>query len=302
MKKCFFGALLLSLIMLFASCGANAKAIEISSDDYTALLYENSAGGNGDDVTARYTGERLEKMDRFVKENQSRKEETLFEKTWNISYDNSLKSDNLSYDMDVYSYVRGYDGVCVIYRMDTGRIVKYNTLPSPETFEGSSISPDSSEEAIVSYARSVLREITGETADGWDTRIESASFPYYRSDTMGPLFAEGYMVTFFKTIGGVERGDRMHVKMTNAGEIVEVYAVNYENAFFPFKDIQPDIKAIKQTAATAFAKAISCSHSEITDVALFVNDDLLWAQVSISFQIGEAYGGVSYVVEIAHLE
>ena len=272
--------------------------------DYTALLYANGMGGESDTSTPRYTGEEFFKTKRYEKAIQSRKNEHLFGKTWNVNYDYSLKSDNLSYDMDVYSYVKEYDCVCVTYRMDTGGIVKYNTLPSPETFEGSSISPDSSEEAIVSYARNVLREITGETADGWDARIESASFPYYRSDTMGPLFAEGYTVTFFKTIGGVERGDIMSVKMTDAGEIVEFNAFNYDAAFAPYGNVHPDKEKIEKEAWRAFGSSgiHGYSSASIWKTELFASENSLWAVVSIHYKTGEAEGGVQYAIEVARIE
>jgi len=272
--------------------------------DYTALLYANSAGGGSDNSTPRYTGEEFFIMERYEKAIQSRKNEYLFGKTWNVYYDYSLKSDNLSYDMDAYSYVKGYDCVSVTYRMDTGRIVNYYAPPSPETFEGSSISPDSSEEAIVSYARSVLREITGETADGWDVRIESASFPYYRSDTMGPLSAEGYTVTFFKTIGGVERGDRMSVKMTDAGEIVGFNAFNYDAAFAPYGNVHPDKEKIEEAAWRAFGSSgiHGYSSASIREIELFVSENSLWALVSIDYKTGEWYGGVQYAIEVARIE
>jgi len=313
-KKGLFGVLLLFLIILIVSCSTEKPKAEetcsteaaaaVEADRYTALLYANGAGGTDDTLTPLYAGKPFFETEKYKKENQSRKTETVLGKTWNVGYCNSLKSDYLSYDLDSYDYTTGIDCdyLGVFYRTDTGRIVKYKTNPSPESYEGCSINRDSSEEAIVSYAKSVLMEVSGESADGWNAKVTKSSFPYYRPDTMGPLFADGCTVTFYKTIGGVERGDRMYVSMTDAGEIVELYAVNYEDVYAPFNLIQPDLDAIKQTATASFTKGIACSHSEITDVALFVCDNSLFAQVCFSYQIDEARGSVVYVVQVAQIQ
>lgn len=247
-------------------------------------------------------------FDSYEKEGQLRKTETLFGKTWNMSYSTTLKSNYLPCEMDMYTYnssAQDFVFVATQYRTDTGGIVKYSINPSPETYEGSSINSDSSEEAIVSYAKNVLFDVTGESTDGWNVRIQETRFPYYTPQKMGPLYARGYTVTFFKTIGGVERADSMYVQMTDAGEIVELNAIHFDDCFTPFKNVNLDVEAIKRTATDAFSKDASGRWNyEISniDVSLYVSGDSLWALVQITYQTGEAYGGVEYSIEVARLE
>ncbi len=114
-----------------------------------------------------------------------------------------------------------------------------------------------------------------------------------------------YIITFSKKIGGIDRCDKMYVRMTNVGEIIELNAVNYDLSFAPYADVQIDRTKIEKEAWRAFdniRRNNDVVSEKIQDIVLITQNGSLWAQVSIEYCLGETSGGVIYVFEVAKLK
>ena len=112
-------------------------------------------------------------------------------------------------------------------------------------------------------------------------------------------------ITYTKKLGGIKRSDQMQIKMTDAGEIISYRADNYEDAFAPFKDVQPDKKKILR----AVGQVSSLGVGSDSEILLTPHDGSLWAEVRVEYRSAPSVyddtvvtSGARYVVEIARLK
>ena len=322
MKRIIFATVLLCLMVLFVSCNkhndannntASGEKEAVAVNEYSALLYQNSVGGTADTETPRYEKGDFLKMEEFSRAGKKQVTESILGKTQTVYYDHSYKNKELAYELDEYNNLQLDQYMFVTYRADTNQIVAFSAKPSYSRSYKSPVKPDSTEHEFVEYAKSVLLEIAGVSTEGWDAKISKEHIRYGFEDgyqtnkeyDLESLAESRYTVTFTKSIDGIERTDRMSVKMIDTGEIVDFHAINYEDAFAPYQNVQLNKAKIEEAAWNAFRSIQnkqSVTSETIKSITLTLKGDSLWAQVDITYKTGEAYGGVRYVVEVARLQ
>lgn len=301
--------LVLCVTSLLAACSSSKEVISIT--EYTAKLYESSVGGVEDESTERYDGERFDTVNKYTKNGKSKKVDNTFGHDLTLTYDWTLKSEVASYEIDEYSFVKDRSYTFVSYRSDTNRIVKYETNAANDRKYISVVNPNSTESEFVSYAKDIFHKYSGIPVDDWDVKIQTWRAEYGYEDRFInyphdiPANNAEYIITFSKKIGDIERSDKMHIRMTNLGEVIELNAVNYDQSFAPYAELQIDQSKIEEAAWNAFDN-IRNNHSiesqKIQNIELVIQDDSLWAQVTIEYSLGETKGGVIYVIQVAELK
>lgn len=324
MKK-LFAVLCLCIIILLCSCGeaknnfsskdtihtsdssTEENSVEVNNE-YIPLLYGISVGAGKDSDTEKYIGEQFFSVEKYEKAITEKKNVDIFGDSQSVTYNWTLKCSDLPYDLDEYSFVKGREAVFVSYRTDTNKVVKYQKNTAANRIYQSAVDPYSSEEDYIAYAGSVLLEISGVSVDGWDVKIQTWRSEYGYTDGFihyiheVPSYNAEYIITFSKTISGIERCDKMFVHMTNVGEIIEICAVNYDKAFSPYANVQIDKTKLEEAAWNAFdniRKNHNIVSEKIQSIELIAQNDVLWAQVTIEYRLGETKGGVQYVIELA---
>ena len=292
--------------------------------DYTALLYAKGAGGAGsDNTTPRYEGKPFGSFETYKKEGMKPKTVTLFGKTVTLYYSDTVKAGySVPFDRDFYEFFSEgtNDYYLTTIRSDTDKIVTYKTDPSYRADYASPVSADSTDEEFLAYANAVLAEYAGVSTEGWETAVGRSVRKWKSgeryvhvvdgrtvavSESEYETLAGTYVkITYTKKIGGIDRCDRMTVEMTDAGEIIDFHAINYEDEFKPFLSIIPDREKIEKEAWRAFGSSgiHGYSSASIWKTELFASENSLWAVVSISYKTGEAEGGVQYAIEVARIE
>lgn len=282
----------------------------VSLDSYTALGYEISVGNEIDcDESKMYSGERFGLETITNKENIASKSITLFSRNISTNYKRTIALKERGYEIDEYSYVVGATYAFLSYRNDTDKIIEFDISPVNDINYSSPVNPQSTEAEYIAYAKKVLLEITGQSTEGWNLKIES----YHNSHGRTYQFVNyndtstvgHYTFTFYKTIGGFERYDKMYVKMTNAGEVFAVNAINSDDAFAPYRDIKINAEKVEEAIWSTFGsiKKNAVQFESIDSAELVLNDDGLWVRAAVSYQTdGGEYGGVIFVIQVAEIE
>ncbi len=309
MKKSILISTLSAILLLFSACAPKKVTVP---DSYTALLYENFAGGAQDNVNECYTGESFDKIERYEKSNKAKLNVSVLGKDHSVSYDFTEKTSEMSYELDRYTYVKDRDFVLVEYKSGTDTVMRYETDEANDRSYSSPVTPDSTEEEYLAYAKQVFLDLAGVSTDGWEVRVEtfraeyghSDSFINYSSDV--PEYNAEYTFTFFKKIGELERGDKMHIRMTNVGKIISFDAVNCDEAFKPFVELEISREKIENAAWESFGRISSVygyiKSKEIDGIELITKDGCLWAQVTIVYHFEQTSGGVMYAIKLAELK
>ena len=314
--------LLVLIALLFASCASGSKKVEVN-DEYTALLYGYSAGGNVNDAAAAnyYTGERFYQETDYEKPEMERKTVSLFGKDHYVLYLHTMHDKDQSYDIDLYMSVLETEHTIICYRSDTGSMVRFKMQPTYLNSFRSPVNCESTDEEYLAYANEILAEYANVSTEGWEAVIqrgvvkwqtEQGYFLATDDKTVSvseteyeDLVDTVIQITYTKKIGEIKRSDKMQIKMTDAGEIISYRADNYEDAFAPFKDVQPDKKKILRAVGQVSSMAVSAD----SEILLTPHDGSLWAEVRVVHQSAPSVyddtvvtSGVSYVVEIARLK
>ena len=313
--------LLVLIALLFASCASGSKKVEVN-DEYTALLYGYSVGGGVNDAATNcYTGERFYQETNYEKPEMERKTVSLFGKDHYVLYLHTMHSKERSYDLDLYMSVSETEHTTICYRSDTESIIRFKMQPTCLNSYQSPVNCESTDEEFLAYASDVLAEYANVSTEGWEAVIqrgvvkwqtEQGYFLATDDKTVSvseteyeDLVDTVIQITYTKKIGEIKRSDKMQIKMTDAGEIISYRADNYEDAFAPFKDVQPDKKKILRAVGQVSSMAVSAD----SEILLTPHDGSLWAEVRVVHQSAPSVyddtvvtSGVSYVVEIAHLE
>ena len=284
--------------------------IQVTSlTSYEALGYEMSVGVNINyDKLNVYQGDRFEAEEIIVKKNISDKPMALLGKNISVSYENTKNVADLDYDIDYYSYIVGKTYAFLWYRSDTNTIVKFDISPTNDINYSSPVNPQSTEAEYIAYAKKALSETTGQSTEGWKIKIESYHKSYgttYQFVNYTDASTVGqYTFTFYKTIDGIERYDKMYVKMTNAGEIFAINAINSDAAFDIYRDVNIDSDKVDKAIWDAFAEASkkTVTSKKIDSKELVVNDDGLWVEAAVSYNIDGDWGGVIFVIQVAEIE
>ena len=335
MKKLIIAILLLCAITILASCDnalteettaetpettlapettpaheSNSLVNLIPDSEYTALHYDMSAGSISDSSTPMYTGKKFGKKEEYKKsetEIEKKRETSFFGKQKTVWYGHTWKYDELGYEVDKYSFQNDGETLFISYNSSTGKPVRYVSRPANNRSYSSPVNPDSTEAEYVAYAKQILLEYAGVSAEGWDYDIvtwreEYGNYNYFINYSHEiPEYNAVYTITFSKKISGIDRIDKMHVKLTNVGEIEEFQAINYDEAFKPFENVKIDREKVE---AAAMRAAYSPSGGSITKLytQLFVSEGCLWAQVEIDYSLVDGIrGGTTYAIKVAEL-
>ena len=312
---------LVLIALLFASCASGSKKVVVN-DEYTALLYGYSAGGSVNETPANcYIGERFYKATNYEKQDMERKTVSLFGKDHYVLYLHTMHDKDQSYDIDLYMSVLETEHTIICYRSDTGSMVRFKMQPTYLNSFRSSVNCESTDEEYLAYANEILAEYANVSTEGWEAVIqrgvvkwqtEQGYFLATDDKTVSvseteyeDLVDTVIQITYTKKIGEIKRSDKMQIKMTDAGEIISYRADNYEDAFAPFKDVQPDKKKILRAVGQVSSMAVSAD----SEILLTPHDGSLWAEVRVVHQSAPSVyddtvvtSGVSYVVEIARLK
>ena len=314
--------LLVLIALLFASCASGSKKVEVN-DEYTALLYGYSAGGNVNDAAAAnyYTGERFYQETDYEKPEMERKTVSLFGKDHYVLYLHTMHDKDQSYDIDLYMSVLETEHTIICYRSDTGSMVRFKMQPTYLNSFRSPVNCESTDEEYLAYANEILAEYANVSTEGWEAVIqrgvvkwqtEQGYFLATDDKTVSvseteyeDLVDTVIQITYTKKIGEIKRSDKMQIKMTDAGEIISYRADNYEDAFAPFKDVQPDKKKILRAVGQVSSMAVSAD----SEILLTPHDGSLWAEVRVEYRSAPSVyddtvvtSGARYVVEIARLK
>ena len=313
--------LLVLIALLFASCASGSKKVVVN-DEYTALLYGYSAGGGVNETPANcYIGERFYKATNYEKQDMERKTVSLFGKDHYVLYLHTMHDKDQSYDIDLYMSVLETEHTIICYRSDTGSMVRFKMQPTYLNSFRSPVNCESTDEEYLAYANEILAEYANVSTEGWDTEIVRSKikrqteegFFHLVDDRLVSVSESEYeeladstiRITYTKKLGGIKRSDQMWIEMTDAGEIVGYKADNYENAFAPFKDVQPDKKKILRAVGQVSSMAVSAD----SEILLTPHDGSLWAEVRVVHQSAPSVyddtvvtSGARYVVEIARLQ
>ncbi|MBR6681338.1 MAG: hypothetical protein IKL59_08770 [Clostridia bacterium] len=276
---------------------------------YEALGYEMSVGVNIDyDKLKMYTSEKFHVEAITNKENVLPKSTTLFSQNISTTYRRTKMSASRDYAIDEYGYVVGKTHAFISYRSDTDTIVEFDISPTNDINYSSPVNPQSTEAEYIAYAKKALSEITGQSTEGWKIKIESYHKSYgttYQFVNYTDASTVGqYTFTFYKTIDGIERYDKMYVKMTNAGEIFAINAINSDAAFDIYRDVNIDSDKVDKAIWDAFAEASkkTVTSKKIDSKELVVNDDGLWVEAAVSYNIDGDWGGIIFVIQVAEIE
>ena len=240
----------------------------------------------------------------YEKTGMESKTETINGKTITVNYSCTYRYASLSYEIDCYGYNAKTDYTLIRYRADTGRIVAIDVRSPVVPDGGPVINADSSEEEIIAYAKTVLYDVTKTSANGWNAVMKETVIQVPQADHK-TANVHGYTVTFFKTIGGFKRADQMVVRMTDEGAIVNVNAINDEEAFAPFLNVKPDRARIIEAATAAYDRSFGETipdyySAQVSDeILLFPQNGSLWAEVKIQSDGGA--DSFSFVVEVARI-
>jgi hypothetical protein len=180
----------------------------------------------------------------------------------------------------------------VYYRADTQKIVKVTSVPTNDPNYSSPVNEQSTEAEYIEYARTKFLELTGVSTEGWHAKL-NISNTYIDSSTYIPACE----ITFYKMIGDVERCDKMYIKMTTRGEVFVFSAINCEEAFEPFNEL--DISKDKIEAAVREVYHRWWGRAEITQIDLVTNNGELWADATVTYTSGEYISASSFVVKLA---
>ncbi len=257
-------------------------------DSYEALL---SAPENGDDIyTGEYFYDDLLNIER--KSDMPAISVNLFGREDSLHYSSTTQYLDGGYQLDRYTKVVSRYYVSVAYLSDTEKLVHYSASAEKGQSYSSPVTPDSTEEEYIAYAKQILLDYTGLSTEKWGVKTSTFSKYKGREDLFVNYDAEKfpgndteYTITFYKEICGIERSDKVFVRMTNYGEILEFSAINCDSAFAPFERIAIDGKKVEKTALGVAQRSVD-KHVEtwdIKDSKLHVKNDALWVLVGFQY-------------------
>lgn len=287
---------------------SESKKSIIPVEEYNVLTYMQSFSGSSSYGEENYIGPELHYKNISKKENMSNKKENILNNDISAYYDRTTRFGELSYEVDVYCFTPPDDGLGFIsYNSDTQEIVEFSSSAIGTRSYISPITADSTEEDYVKYARDSFEKLSGVSTDGWSVKVSTQNdTDLGKSDKFVKLSDSKditeYTFTFYKTLGDVERFDKMYIKMTNFGEIFAFNSINYEEAFEPFSELNLSREKIeKEVWGNVFVPG---ANSSIKKFELVPYYDEIWAEVWIEYTPShdDMTRGTIYVFKVAELE
>ncbi len=284
--------LTLTLLMLISALSSCAPKKGVAVEELVAVSYDDSG---------------LSKKDVYTKTGQEKRSGTVFGHEYTVYYDRTVRPAGSPYAIDIYSYALDDTAVSVSYRDNTFLMTEYNIVNASVHSHETPVSPDSEMPEFITYASVVLESYAGVSTVGWDSEISTYLYAYgnRKEFEKAPAGEAEYTVTFTKKIGDLVRGDKMHVTMTNTGEIISFSAAEQDEAFAPYTELEISKKDIERAVWGAAGELISkynITSQKITDIRLEVTDDALWAVASLEYSSDITSGSVEYAVKAAELK
>ena len=289
---------------------------EAFSASYEFLLYK-SGDAISDGGTARYSGKDLTKVESYKKEGMEDRAFEFFGSEYTMKYWSTTKHSLSSYGRDNYEgYTANNRYFIASVDENSGKVVNYSLHSGEATTEYiAPITADSDEDDFVNYAKTVLSEYAGVSVDGLDVEIKTARLRtsniwskenpkdgFIKYTEPDPEFTAEYQIRFFKKIDGVKRNDAIYVYITEKGEVLEFCAMQYDEAYEPFLDVQIDVNAIMRFVERITSSSKIVSHE--TELRALPDGDALWVEITISYEYLDSDGypisdGSKYMTKVA---
>ncbi len=282
--------------ILMTSC---SKKQVVYPEVYDVKLVGLSAGGGG---SSGEVEKDVLKSSSYEKNNMPRKDiNNLFGVKANIKayYWETRNNPTVNYEIDAYDSDRSF----VKYNAKTNKIVKldqYDKFEYDPNFV-SEVNPSSSDEEYIEYAKKVLLENAGVSADGWEATVNI----YEDNDCY---------VSFSKKIDGFDRNDGMSVIMSTRGEVRFYNAINSDEYFKPFENATIDKEKLEESIWEAFSDVEIAPTSIIfgfqrdkMTIRLAAIKNELWAHATVEYSYKTEYkedilefkGMVAYEIKLA---
>ena len=249
----------------------NIKTL-VYADKYNVKVVGLSAGG----------GSSSSEVEKDILEKTSYKKDGIISKDINnlfgvktnkkAYYDDTTIYPNINYEIDFYFTSE----LAAQYNTSTNRIVKLDQWDvEKDDYEYdpsfvSEVNPSSSNEEYIEYAKKVLFENAGISADGWEADVKISD-------------SGEYTITFYKTIDGLRRNDDMQVVMSNRGEVRSYNAINSDEYFKPFESVKIDQHELTEQVGRAMAKEMSMHYNLLSynfDFEAVAIKDELWVKAT----------------------
>ncbi len=214
------------------------------------------------------------------------KEKTLFGIPLTLSYGGSFIYPDRGITVDRYYSDADYRTTYANFNRENDTLVYYETTSHDNIPEKPAITPMGNEADFLAYAQELLWQLAGVSTDGWSYRLET----YHTLNGYTTGFASGddktdYIFTFYKTLDGIERSDRMTVRTTAYGDIILFDAMPNDTAFADFADFTLDREALTESASAYFQALKLSSRSHIVKIlSLSVREGKLYATIEIENQ------------------
>ncbi len=307
-------SILLVALLLCTSCKKEVHNLK----SYKVLLYGNSVGAEGDNVTPRYKGDDIYKNKRTTKSNVKDKKIKLFGNDLELKYDCTREKSYYQKKYDYYDTSFSGKDFTVVFSEDTGKIVKYdNPVRSTDHNFISDVNSRSTEEEFLAYAKKMILDISGVSVEGRQFRMSTlvknsdgtAKYHdgYVNNSDTDPDFFAYYSYGFYSTLGGIEREDLIGIGFSNFGAVYYLSAFNNDAICAKFADVQIDKEKLIESVRSEFLKNVHYDMSSYNidlKVVPYKNDLFVKASVDYSLGSGEDvdYGGVRYLIKVAELK
>lgn len=286
---------------------SESKKSIIPVEEYNVLTYMQSFSGSSSYGENQYTGPQLHYESITKDENANEKNVSLLSQNYNVHYSRTKRFEKCNYAIDEYHSVVGSTHAFISYKSGTDTIVDFDVSHTESRIYISPITADSTEEDYVKYARDSFEKLSGVSTDGWSVKVSTQNdTDLGKSDKFVKLSDSKditeYTFTFYKTLGDVERFDKMYIKMTNFGEIFAFNSINYEEAFEPFSELNLSREKMeKEVWGNVFVPG---ANSSIKKFELVPYYDEIWAEVWIEYTPShdDMTRGTVYVFKVAELE
>ncbi len=288
--------------------GADTEETAPYTEDmpYQVYIVRNQSGmlEAADTSTTRYNGENLLKCTEIYKKDVPEIKLNL------LGYERDLRfmHTDVIYaygkTLDCYKANNNVERVYIDH--DTGKIVMYNSTGNTKDKYESPVNAYSSREEFVNYAKELLLEYTGVSAEGCEVRIKTVgirtTYKYTQDEIIDgfanftkydPDFYAEYDITFYKKINGVNRADVMRVMMKNNGVVKKVFGIELDDVYEPYLDTEIDADSITkyvESQMDLLKEKYDIRSQEITLTAIQV-DGCYWVQADLRYTFMREYDG-----------
>lgn len=313
-----------------AACAALIIAILAAAVDFTGkqaivpaeyklLLYDNMLSGYDDTYTERVSGRFLRNERLLSALPAPDKTVTLFGKTYNFAYDETLTSKRWANHRVDYLAKDPEAGTLVLAGFDakTGALMSFADSEAGKNRDYvSEVNAFSSEAEFLEYAKMMVSQHA--SVEGCAVEITTRLYEYdaeygrymHKQTLDGYVnnrenaadFYAIYQFEFYKQIDGIRRFDTNVIEICDTGEVQRL-SFNMQNTLYTaFADVKVDLAQGEQLAKEALAKFVYCDSVQIAPSLVATTDGELWLHLDVYAQWGGGTSGYTYVIKVASLQ